>query len=72
MVKSYNMFSLILIFHQSNWTPLIWAARRGHNAVVRLLLAAGVDVDAKNNVSKRILVCTCVFVFSSAIIPNDK
>jgi hypothetical protein len=33
----------------SGWIPLHWAARNGHDAVVRLLLKHKADVDAKDN-----------------------
>ena len=62
--KSYNTFSLIIVIHQSNWTPLIWAAHCGQTGIVRLLLAAGADVEVKDIVSLRMLMCTCVCVFS--------
>jgi ankyrin repeat protein len=32
-----------------NQTPLSWAAKRGHEAVVRLLVKKGTDIDAKDN-----------------------
>jgi hypothetical protein len=31
-----------------NRTPMSWAAKKGHEAIVRLLLDLGVDVEAKN------------------------
>ena len=35
-----------------SWTPLSWAARRGHKAMIKLLLATGkADVDSKDNYS---------------------
>ena len=43
-------------------TPLIWAAIYGHANIIKVLLEAGADIEAKNNVSKRIPICTCVCV----------
>ena len=40
----------------------MWAARYGHSDTVKLLLKAGASIEAKNNVSKRISLCTCVCV----------
>ena len=52
------------------------AARYGHSDVVKLLIDAGADIEAKNNVSKRISICTfvcvCVCVLYSSIIVYDK
>ena len=48
MEKSYNTFSLIIVIYQDNWTPLIWAANGGQTGIVRLLLAAGADVEVKD------------------------
>jgi ankyrin repeat protein len=33
-------------FDEMSFTPLMWAARSGHDSVVRLLLEAGADVNA--------------------------
>ena len=33
----------------NGWTPLHWAASKGYNKIVQLLLAAGLDVNAKDN-----------------------
>ena len=38
------------------------AANNGHSGVVKVLIDAGADIEAKNKVSKRISICTCVFV----------
>ena len=48
--------------HQNGRTALINAAYNGHSEVVRLLLEAGALTEAKDNVSKRIPICTCVCV----------
>ena len=40
----------------------MWAADNGHSDVVKVLLDAGADIEAKDNVSKRISICTCVCV----------
>ena len=39
------------------------AARHGIADNVKLLLEAGASIEAKNNVSKRISICTCVCVY---------
>ena len=38
---------------QAQNTPLLFAAQRGHAIVARLLLDAGADVDARDEVSGR-------------------
>ena len=43
-------------------TALIYAARNGHSDTVRVLIEAGASPEAKNTVSKRISICTCVCV----------
>ena len=59
-----------MYFHKSGETPLMHAAHNGHTEVVMLLIEAGADIEAKNNVSKRISIfssmcvslCACVCV----------
>ena len=41
-------------------TALIWAALNGHSDNVKVLLEAGASIEAKDNVSRRISICTCV------------
>ena len=41
-----------MYFHQNGETPLIFAAFNGHADNVKLLIEAGADIEAKNNVSK--------------------
>jgi ankyrin repeat protein len=36
---------------QAGWTPLLWAAAKGHVAVLSMLLAAGAPVDTYSHVS---------------------
>ena len=43
-------------------TALIYAAYNGHTDAVKVLLEAGASIEAKDNVSKRISICTCVCV----------
>ena len=43
-------------------TALILAAQDGNADVIKLLLGAGASIKAKNNVSKRIFICACLFV----------
>ena len=43
-------------------TALIWAAQDGHTDIIKLLLEAGASIEAKDDVSKRISICTCVCV----------
>ena len=43
-------------------TALIWAALNGHSDNVKVLLEAGAAIEAKDDVSKRISICTCVYV----------
>ena len=38
------------------------AAANGNAGTVKLLLKAGASIEAKDNVSKRISICTCVCV----------
>ena len=49
--------------HQNGETALIYTADRGHADNVKLLIEAGADIEAKNNVSKRISICTYVIEF---------
>ena len=43
-------------------TALMSAANNGHAETIRALLKAGAAIEAKDNVSKRIFICTCVCV----------
>ena len=52
----------IVFSHQSNYTALILAAWNGNADTVAVLLEAGASIEAKDNVSKRISICTCVCV----------
>ena len=45
---------------QDGWTPLIWAAGRGHADVVRLLLSAGANIEAADEVILMIHHCMAV------------
>ena len=53
------------------------AAYNGHSDIIKLLLEAGASTEAKDNVSKRIPICTCVcvcvclYVLYSCIIVYD-
>ena len=38
------------------------AAYKGHSDIIKLLLEAGASIEAKDNVSERISICTCVRV----------
>ena len=42
---------------------LMLAARYGTAETVKLLLKAGASIEAKTSVSKRISICTCVYVY---------
>ena len=42
---------------QDGFTPLIYASLKGHEAVVKVLLAAGCDKEAKDEVSNGLLGC---------------
>ena len=44
-------------------TSLILAASNDHADTVKVLLAAGALIEAKDIVSKRISICTCVCVY---------
>jgi len=44
----------------SGWTPLHYAARRGHYKVVELLLAKGADVNAETKDGRTALDCARV------------
>ena len=58
--------------HQSGATALTHAAYNGHFEVVKLLQEAGAFIEAKNNVSKRISICTCVCVCMSVCVENEE
>ena len=45
-------------------TSLILAASNDHADTVKVLLAAGALIEAKDIVSKRISICTCVCIIS--------
>ena len=53
-----------MYFHQDGRTPLICAAQFGKAEVVRLFLDAGASIEAKNNVSKRIFICTHTYIYT--------
>ena len=38
------------------------AAKNGNADIIKVLIDAGADIEAKDNVSKRISICTCVCV----------
>ena len=40
----------------------MWAAKYGKADAIKVLLDAGAAIEAKDNVSKRISICTCVCV----------
>ena len=40
----------------------MWAAWNSHSDTVKVLIEGGADIEAKDNVSKRISICTCVCV----------
>ena len=50
----------------------MWAACEGKADVVRVLLEAGDSIEAKDDVSTRIFICTRVCVLYSCIIVYDK
>jgi hypothetical protein len=53
---------------QHGETPLIWAAENGRANCVRLLLDAGADTHAKDNVrSTRLRVCACEHIWPCKI-----
>ena len=43
-------------------TALLLAAANGKADIIKLLLEAGASIEAKDDVSKRISICTCVCV----------
>jgi len=48
---------------QLQYTPLHWAAREGHEAVTRVLVEAGADVNAKDlGVQSKCAVVGCVLI----------
>jgi len=40
---------------KNSWMLLLWVAERGHEAVVRLLLNKGADLEAKNKNNRTLL-----------------
>ena len=52
-------------------TALIRAAYNGHADVIKVLIDAGAAIEAKDNVSKRISICTCMCVCVCVIFFHD-
>ena len=48
--------------HQNGRTALMHAAYTGRSEVIKLLQEAGALIEAKDDVSKKISICTCVCV----------
>ena len=48
----------------------MWAAYNGKADVIKVLLDAGAAIEAKDNVSKRISICTCVCVCACCILAS--
>ena len=48
----------------------MWAARNGHADIIKVLLEAGASIEAKNIVSKRISIYTCVCVCACCILAS--
>ena len=59
-------------------TPLHKAALKGHTDVMKVLLAAGANIEAKDGVSDRLRMCACaslyacVCAFTSSLTLNTK
>ena len=62
IIISDIVFPSLIYFHQYGATALMHAAFNGHTEVVKLLLHAGALIEAKDTVSKRVSMCTCVRV----------
>ena len=54
-VEIYIQSRWCFVQSQFGWTALIWAAANGHVDCVRLLIDAGADTDASDNVRRRSL-----------------
>ena len=63
IIISDIVFPSLMYSHQNGATALMNAALNGHSEVVKLLLEAGALIEAKNNVSKRISICTYMCVY---------
>ena len=55
-------FRWLIYYHQDGDTALREAAYEGHTEIVKFLLDAGADVEAKCIASKRISIFSCVCV----------
>ena len=51
MYVSVKIALCVVVFLQEGITALIWAAYRGHQAIVEMLLAAGANTDMQDEVS---------------------
>ena len=66
------ILSLLREHAQDEMTALLWAAMEGHADCVRLLLDAGADKDAKNNVRNLPVSILRALLFGSATVSESE
>jgi ankyrin repeat protein len=60
--KSLVIVRTLLLLLQSGCTPLMYATKNGHTAVIRILVDAGADVNARDEVSHLAQMISCVAI----------